>query len=130
MTRLTLLVLAAFAVACLVAVRLDGHLASGVVLGFSLGAGLSGLSFLYTRHTLVTSPRRVMAAFVVGFLVKLAALLVGALAFRYLPAAAERADWRSFVVAYGAAVALILPLGTMLAMRGRRTGARPQGVTA
>lgn len=130
MTRLLLLVLAAFAVACLVAVRLDGHAASGVVLGFSLGTGLSGLSFLYTRHTLATRPARAMAAFGVGFLVKLVALLLGALAFRYVPAAAERADWRSFVVAYGASVALILPLGTVLAVRAPRRAGRTEGVTA
>lgn len=130
MIRLSLLVLTAFAVACLVAARLGGLSASGVVLGFSLGAGLSGLCFLYTRHVLATRPARVLAAFVVGFLVKLAALLLGALAFRYLPAAAERADWRSFVVAYGAAVALILPLGTLLVVRERRTSVRPHGVTA
>jgi len=130
MIRISLLVLVAFGLACLVAARLGGLAGSGVVLGFSLGAGLSGLSFLYTRHVLATHPARVLAAFGVGFLVKLAALLVGALAFRYVPAAAERADWRSFLVAYGAAVALILPLGTLLVVRERRPVARPQGVTA
>lgn len=130
MTRLTLLVLAAFAVACLVALRLGGAQASGILVGYCLGAGLAGLSFLYTRHVLATRPERALAATVTGFLVKLAALLLGALAFRYVPAAAERADWRAFLVAYGAAVALILPLGAVLAVRGARRGGRPEGATA
>lgn len=130
MNRLTLLVLAAFAVACYAALRLGGAQASGVLVGYCLGAGLAGLSFLYTRHVLATRPERALAASVTGFLVKLATLLLGALAFRYVPAAAERADWRAFVVAYGAAVALILPLGTVLALRTRRPGARTGGATA
>lgn len=130
MNRLTLLVLAAFALACYAAQRLGGAQASGVLVGYCLGAGLAGLSFLYTRHVLATAPARVLAASVTGFLIKLAALLLGALAFRYVPAAAERADWRAFVVAYGAAVALILPFGTVLAVRAPRRAARTEGVVA
>jgi hypothetical protein len=56
---------------------------------------------------------------VLGFLVKLAALVAGALAGRFLEPAGARADYRTFVVAFAAAVALILPLGTWLALRGR-----------
>jgi hypothetical protein len=129
MTRLTLLVLAAFAVACFAASRLGGTQASGILVGYCLGAGLAGLSFLYTRHVLATRPGRVFTATVSGFLIKLLALLLGALAFRYIPQAAERADWRAFVVAYGAAVALILPLGAVLVLRAPRR-ASPNGGAA
>ena len=51
---------------------------------------------------------------------QLLALLLGALSFRYLAPAAERADWRSFLIAFAAAVALVLPLGTLEAVRSRQ----------
>jgi hypothetical protein len=122
--RLLLAVLAAFAVALAVAARLGGAAGGGVVLGYALGAGLAGLSALYTRHVARTRPGRVLAAAVLGFLVKLLALVLGALAFRYLEPAAARADYRTFLVAFAAAVALILPLGTSLALAGRPRAAR------
>ena len=127
MTRISLAVLAALLVAVLVGVRLGGALGAGVWAGFLLGAGLSGLSFLYQRHVLLTRPERVLAAVVVTFLVKLVALLLGALAFRYVEAAALRADWRSFLVAFAAAVAVILPFGTAEAARAHRERTRAAG---
>lgn len=124
MNRLILAALAAFAVALAVAARLGGAAGGGVVLGYSLGAGLAGLSALYTRHVARTRPQRALAAAMLGFLVKLAALVLGALAFRYLESAAARADYRTFLVAFASAVALILPLGTRLAFAGRPRTAR------
>ena len=97
-----------------------GALGGGVLAGYLLGAGLSGLSFLYQRHVLATRPERALHASVLGFLVKLGALLFGALCFRYLPGASERVDWRSFLVAYAAAVALVLPLATWIAVQEQR----------
>jgi hypothetical protein len=40
--------------------------------------------------------------------------------FRYVDAVALRADWRSFVIAYAAAVTLVLPLSTWVAVREQR----------
>ena len=120
MNRLLLVTLAAFVAALVCASRLGGALGAGVLAGYLLGAGLAGLSFLYTRHVLATQPARALHATVVGFLVKLAALLIGALSFRYIDAAGERADWRSFLVAYAAAVALVLPFGAWAAVQERR----------
>jgi hypothetical protein len=110
--RLILVVLAAFAAALYVASELGGTLGSGVVLGFSLGAGLAGLSTLYTRHVARTRPAQTLQASLLGFLIKLGALLFGGLAFRFVEPAAARADYRSFLIAFAAAVALVLPLGT------------------
>lgn len=120
MNRLLLVALAAFVAALVFASELGGALGAGVLAGYLLGAGLAGLSFLYTRHVLATQPARALQATVVGFLVKLAALLLGALSFRFIEAAGERADWRSFVVAYAAAVALVLPFGAWAAVQERR----------
>jgi len=120
MNRLILSVLAALAVALVLADRLGGAVGGGVLAGYLLGAALSILAFLHTRHVLATRPERVLSASVVGFLVKLVALLLGALAFRFVEAAGERADWRSFVIAYAAAVALVLPLATWTAVAEQR----------
>ena len=64
------------------------------------------------RHWLRVAPRRAMTAQVEGFLVKLGALLVFALAFRYLESLSSKVDWRAFVVAYAGAIALLLPIST------------------
>jgi hypothetical protein len=125
MTRLILASLAALALAALVAVRLGGALGAGVVAGAALGTGLTGLSVLYQRHVLQFRPERALSAAVVTFGVKLLALLLGALAFRFVDAAAERADWRAFLVAFAAAVAIVLPLGVSEAV-GAVRAARPR----
>ena len=120
MNRLLVVVLAALVVALACAQRFGGALGAGVIAGYVLGAGLSSLSVMYQLHLLTTRPDRVLHGSVLGFLVQLAALLLGALSFRYLEAAAERADWRSFLIAFAAAVALVLPLGTLEAVRLQR----------
>jgi hypothetical protein len=115
--RLVFAVLAALVAALWVASELGGVLGGGVRLGYMLGAGLSGLSSLYTRHVARTRPERALHAAVAGFGFKLLALLGGGLAFRFLEPAAARADYRSFLIAFVAAVALVLPLGTWAALR-------------
>jgi hypothetical protein len=95
------------------AARPGGALGAGVLLGYFAGAGLSGLGVLWMRHVLRVRPAGFQKALVVSFLIKLAALLLGALALRFVPAAAARADWQSFLVAYAAAVAIVLPLGSL-----------------
>jgi len=117
MMRLSLASFLGFAVAALVAWQLEGRLGAGVLGGFLLGAGMSGLGVLYQRHMLITRPKQVLTALVVSFLAKLVALLLGALAFRFIPELAEIADWRSFLVAFAGAVALVLPVGTWEAAR-------------
>jgi len=118
--RLILAVLATLIAALALASELGGTRGGGVLAGYLLGAGLSGLTGLYVRHVLLTRPERVLRASVLGFLVKLVALLSGALAFRFIEPVAARADWRSFVIAYAAAVTIVLPLATWAAQEERR----------
>ena len=124
MNRLILAALAALIVALVVASKLGGALGGGVLAGYLMGAGLAGISVVYLQHLLATRPERALAGSVLGFLVLLMALLFGALSFRYLAPAAERADWRSFLIAFAGAVALLLPLGTMDAVRCQRRRGR------
>lgn len=113
MIRLSLASTVALVAAAVVAWRLGGAEGAGVLAGFLLGAGFSGLTVLYQRHTLLTAPERALKVFAVCFLAKLAVVLMGALAFRYVEAAAARADWRTFLIAFAAAVAVVLPFGLL-----------------
>lgn len=117
MIRVTLATAAGALAASVVAWRLGGALGGGVIAGFLLGAGLSGLGCLYQRHALRVRPSAMMQAVAVSFLVKLAAVVIGALSLRYVEAAAARADWRSFLIAFAAAVTIVLPLGAWDATR-------------
>lgn len=122
MLRLSLATLLGLCLAAAVAWRLGGTLGGGVMAGFSLGAGLSGIGALYQRHVLRTKPEAALMATGVSFLAKLGALLFGALAFRYIEAAAARADWKAFLVSFAAAVVIVLPLGVLDATAGRARG--------
>jgi Na+/proline symporter len=96
---------------------------SGAWLGFLLGAALCGFGVVWQSHWLRVAPRRALAAQLESFLVKLAAVTLGALAFRYVGALAEVADWRAFTVAFAAAVALLLPVSTFETARRFRARA-------
>lgn len=125
MSRLTAASLVGLAVAGFVAWRLGGALGGGVLAGFLLGASLSGLGCLHQRHVLRTRPEHVMQAVAATFALKLVVLVLGGLAFRYLEPAAARVDWRGFLVAYAAAVALVLPFGALDVARSLARPARP-----
>jgi len=116
MIRLTLTSLLACVVAGVVAWRLGGTQGNGVLMGFGAGAGLAGVGVLYQRHVLLTRPEGALLVFVLLFLAKLLVLVAGGLALRYLDSVAQRADWKSFLLAYAAAVALIVPLGSIEAL--------------
>lgn len=92
---------------------LGGTEGVGVAVGGTMGAGISLLGHQWQQHALRTRPDRAMHAMGVGFLFKLAVVLVGALAFRYVPAAAAVCDWRSFVLAFAAGVLAVMVLGTL-----------------
>jgi hypothetical protein len=122
--RLIAVVLAALVVALAFAARLGGALGGGVIAGYLLGAGLAGLSVLYTVHLVSTRPERALAGQVLGFLVLVVALLIGVLSFRYIGPVAERADWRAFAITFAVGGVLVLLLGTLEVVRGQRRGLR------
>lgn len=117
MIRLSLALTFGLLVAAFVAWRLGGALGAGVVAGYLLGGGIGGLGVLWQRHVLQTRPERAMHAVALSFGAKLFVLGLGALAFRYLDGPAQRIDWRSFLVAFAAAVALVVPVGAADAAR-------------
>ncbi len=113
MIRLSIACLVALAAAMAVAWKLGGTQGAGVLAGFALGAGFSGLTVLYQRHVLLTRPSKAFHAFFVCFFLKLAVLLTSALTFRFVEAAAQRADWKTFLIAFAAAVLVVVPLGLL-----------------
>ena len=117
MTRLLIATLLGATAASVTAWQLGGALGNGCLTGFFFGAAISGLGVLVQRHVLLTRPDKIMHAVAATFLVKLAALVVGGIAFRYIPEAAARADWRSFLVAFAGAAALLVPIGALDAAR-------------
>jgi hypothetical protein len=112
-----------------VAAWLGGPRGSGALLGFLLGGALSLTGVLWQAHWLRVRPQRALQAQIEAFLFKLAALTAFALAFRGLPMLAERVDWRAFAVAFAAAVAWLLPLGTWenAPISARARAAAPRG---
>ncbi|HVS18651.1 MAG TPA: hypothetical protein VMT18_08640 [Planctomycetota bacterium] len=91
---------------------LGGVVGTGVMLGFLLGAALCGFGIAWQSHWLRVAPKRAFQAQIEGFLVKLGALLVCAVTFRYVESLAQLADWGSFALSYGATVAALLPIST------------------
>ncbi len=127
MTRTSIATTLGLVAAVLVAWQLGGALGGGVLMGFVMGAGMSVLGVLYQRHALIHRPETVLTATGVSFLAKFAVLFCGALVFRSIEEAAVWVNWRSFLVAYAAAVAVILPVGVIdatLAQRRRGMGNR------
>ena len=117
MIRLSLACTFGLLVAAATAWSFGGSLGGGILAGFLLGAALCGLGAMHQAHVMRTNPSRVMQAFGLTFLIKLGALLAGALAFRYLPIVSDRIDWQGFVLAFAAAVALVLPFAVWDAVR-------------
>jgi len=125
MIRSSIIAFFACATAVAVAWKLGGVLGNGVLVGFATGAGLGGLGVLYQRHIMRTRPERAFHAFAALALAKLAVLLVGGVTLRFLQATQDLVHWKSFLIAYAATVALIVPLGTVGALRNLRTQVPP-----
>jgi hypothetical protein len=111
---------------------LGGSRGTGALLGFLLGGALTLTGIVWQAHWMRRRAERALRAQLEAFLVKLAALAVFAVLFRSLPLLAERVDWRAFAVAFAAAVAWLLPIGTWenapSSVRARAAGAAaPRG---
>jgi hypothetical protein len=92
---------------------LTGPSGLGVFLGFLLGAGLAGLSVAWQAHCMRYRPERLMRSQMEGFAVKLGAVGLFALAFRYFEPLSQSVDWRTFLLAFAAAAVIVLPLSTL-----------------
>ena len=110
MTRMIVGIIAGLGLAALVASGLEGIVATGVLCGYLFGASL-GAS--WTHHVARVKPANVLQAHVVSFAFKFLGVLMGAFALAFVPAAAEIADWKSFIVAYAAATMITLILGSL-----------------
>ncbi len=105
--------LAGLALAIVVSAPLGAVEATGVLGGYLFGASIGLLGVGYQKHALRTRPAQAMNASIIAFLFKLFGALMGALSLRYLEPLARVADWRSFLLAYAAAVLLILVFGSI-----------------
>ena len=108
MTRTTLATLLGTGLAAVVAWRLGGREGVGVLAGGVLAASVTTFGLARQRRELARDPKRVTHAMVSGMLLKLVALLVGALSLRFLEPLAARADWQSFVLAFVATSVVVL----------------------
>ena len=108
MTRASLTALACAALAAACAPALPPPLAAGAVAGACAGAAASLWSAARVRRTLLGRAERAMRALVEGFLLKLAVLVAGAVALRWVDALAAHADWRAYALAFGASAVTVL----------------------
>jgi hypothetical protein len=128
MTRTALVTLAALAVAGLVAWRLGGTVGAGVIAGFLCGAWIAVSGAAWQMHVARTRPERVMQASGLTFLFKLLALVGFGFVFRFIDAAGERVDWRSFLVTYTAAVLVVMIPGAFDSARALKERRRAAGL--
>ena len=94
-----------------------------MVLGVLFGASVSMLGAAWQRHAFRTRPERSLRSVAEMFLFKLAFLLLAALSLRYVEAAAERADWKAFLVAFVAVAALVRTTAVVDNVRLLKAGA-------
>lgn len=113
MTRTLLGTLIGLALATFVASRFEGALRAGVLCGYLLASSIALVGIGWQKRALRDFPRKVLLVMVVSFLVKLFAVLAGALLLRYVDALAVVADWRAFLVAYACGATFTLLLGVL-----------------
>ncbi len=112
MTRTTVGILAGLGLAAAVSSRLESAPATGVLAGYLFGGSLGLLGLAWQRHVIRTEPARAFSAMTQSFLFKLVGVLGGVLAARFIVPVSAVADWKSFAVAYAAAVLVCLVLGS------------------
>jgi hypothetical protein len=95
------------AAAALYAWQAGGAVGAGALVGFLLGASLTGFGNLWQEHTARRTPALAMRTFVLCFAGKLAVLGLLVLAGLMVPAFAERVALVPLVLAFALAVGLI-----------------------
>jgi hypothetical protein len=94
------------------AVALRGAPGMGVLTGYLAGAAVTSTFLLRQRRVLRESPRRALQTMVEGFLAKLGAIVVATAVILAVPGVRARCDLASFLLAFAAAVLLVLLPGT------------------
>ncbi len=111
MIRTTITTVFVLGLAALIAWRLGGVVGTGVLVGALGGATVASVGASLQHKIAKTAPKRLFSAFTVGFLLKMLAAFAGALALRYLPEAAARCDWQSFLLAFAVCAVCVMIAG-------------------
>jgi len=122
MNRTLIATVLLIAAAAWFASRLGGVVGAGVALGGLGGASAASVGVLLQYKIAKTAPKRLFSAMVVGFLLKMFTALAGAIAFRYVPAAAARCDWESFLLAFATCAVGVMMVGILDLMRAGALG--------
>ena len=107
MIRTTLATIAVLIVGGIAATQMGGREGMGVVAGLLCGTSVSALGSMWQRHNFTHRPKRAFNSVIETFLFKMAFVMLGALSFRYIEAAASRADWRAFLLSFVATAFVI-----------------------
>jgi hypothetical protein len=89
-----------------------GATGMGVLTGYVAGAAVTSAMLLRQRRVLATAPRRALQTMVEGFLAKLGAMVALTAAILLVPGLRARCDLACALLAFGAAVLLVLLPGT------------------
>lgn len=94
------------------AALLRGAPGMGVLTGYVAGAAVTSALLVRQRRVLASSPRRALQTMVEGFLAKLGAIVALTAAILLVPGLRDRCDLAATLVAFGAAVLIVLLPGT------------------
>jgi hypothetical protein len=117
MARTTIACLAVLCIAGVVSAQLGGRESGGVIAGVLCGSSVSMLGASWVRHNFAHRPKRAFNAVIETFLFKMAFVMLGALSFRYIEAAAARADWKVFLLAFVATAFIIQTVSVIESVR-------------
>ncbi len=125
MARTTIACLAVLCIAGLTSTQLGSRESGGMWAGVLCGSSVTMLGASWVRHTFMHRPKRAFNAVIETFLFKMVFVMLGALSLRYIEAAAARADWKVFLVAFVVSAFIIQTVSVfesvrLLGMRSRQ----------
>jgi hypothetical protein len=110
------------AAAASLAALLRGAHGVGVLAGYVAGAGVTSALLVRQRRVLSVAPKRALQTMVEGFLAKLVAIVGLTAVILLVPGLRERCDLAYALLAFGAAVLIVLLPGTFENARILRAG--------
>ena len=117
MNRTLITTLLSLSAAAFIAWSMGGVLGAGVLIGGLGGASAASVGVLLQVNIAKTAPKRLFGAMTAAFMIKMFAALAGALAFRYVEAAAARADWQTFLISFALSAVIVMMAGIFDLMR-------------